>query len=414
MSKLINQTRLQQFATKLWDKIKNRYDNAFVNATITTKAETDKKIKFTKASGGTTVDIDLIDYARLSDKNDFAKDVSSNIGMVDGTLKLGQINGSLNQNRVSGYRSITTKSFVDGYVNHLVVLTDENLSPGTSTVWTVWAVEKKENRREDVVYKKYDDITTNVKNVSINGTSYRSVELPINEKFDKEIYFIVGCDQRRGYKVINLNAENQNDNVVNVSTRPGGAGSNISWEEVTNNIAVILLYGRESISSLSEKLKQTQADGSLYVKHSETVNAGGTANANKVVKLDDAGKLNKDMLPAIAINEFITIRSTSFNENSLNGKEYQNGDTIFNATTQKRYLCIDRDNATFLDRFIELNSKDGIVTSVEGKTGEVTLNIALEENKFKLKINGTGGTETVKEIEMISEDEITNMINALS
>ena len=95
MSKLINQTRLKQFATKLWDKIKNRYDNAFVNATITTKAETDKKIKFTKASGGTTVDIDLIDYARLSDKNDFAKDVSSNIGMVDGTLIINNDNDLL-------------------------------------------------------------------------------------------------------------------------------------------------------------------------------------------------------------------------------------------------------------------------------------------------------------------------------
>lgn len=408
MSKLINKTRLQEFATGLWRKIKQRYDVAFKGVTLTD----DKKLKFTKIEGADTVDVDLAAYARLQDKNNFEKDVASNIGMVDGTLKLGHINGSLNQNRVSGYRSVTTKSFVDGYVNHLVVLTDENLSPGTSTVWTVWAVEKKENRREDVVYKKYDDITTNVKDVSINGTSYRSVELPINEKFDKEIYFIVGCDQRRGYKVINLNAENQNDNVVNVSTRPGGAGSNISWEEVTNNVAVILLYGRESISSLSEKINKTNSDSTLYVKHSETVNTGGRDNANKVVKLDDAGKLSESMLPSIALNEFFPVTANTWNESALNNITYQNGDIIYHTNTQKRYLCINR-NETFENRFVELNSKDGTVTSVEGKTGSVTLNIALEDNKFKLKINGTGGTETVKEIEMISEQDITDILSNL-
>ena len=35
MSNLINKTRLQKFATDLWAKIKERYDDAFVNAEIT-------------------------------------------------------------------------------------------------------------------------------------------------------------------------------------------------------------------------------------------------------------------------------------------------------------------------------------------------------------------------------------------
>ena len=46
MSNLINKTGLQKFATKLWAKIKDRYDNAFVDAEIPTA---EKKIKFTKA-----------------------------------------------------------------------------------------------------------------------------------------------------------------------------------------------------------------------------------------------------------------------------------------------------------------------------------------------------------------------------
>lgn len=413
MSKLINKTRLEQFATALWTKIKGRYDNAFVNATITTKAETDKKIKFTKASGGTTVDIDLIDYARLSDKNDFAKDVSSNIGMVDNTLKLGALNGNANSKRVSGHRNVTTKAFVDGYIDHIVVYTDPSLAVDTPTTWEVWAIKKGQNKTDDVVLKKYDK-SANVEEKTFDGGTARVVKLHIGESFDNEVYFIVCCGDNRQIKVCVVN-ENNKDGVVNLSSKPGSSeGSPIDWNyNADNNIAIMYLYGRESISSLSEKLKQTQADSSLYVKYSETVNTGGTTNANKVVKLDDTGKLNKDMLPAIAINEFITISSTSFDENSLTGKEYQNGDIIFNSTTQKRYLCINRDNATFSNRFIELNNKDGIVTSVENKTGAVTLNIALEDNKFKLKINGTGGTETVKEIEMISEQDITDILSNL-
>lgn len=113
MPKLINKTRFTKFANDLWDKIKNRYDETFKDARITAKTDAEKKITFTKVNNQTK-DVSLDDYARLSDKNDFEKDVTSNIGMVDGTLKLGSINGSLNQNRVSGYRSVTTKSFVDG------------------------------------------------------------------------------------------------------------------------------------------------------------------------------------------------------------------------------------------------------------------------------------------------------------
>ena len=118
-------------------------------------------------------------------------------------------------------------------------------------------------------------------------------------------------------------------------------------------------------------------------------------------------------MPKIALNEFISVSAAAWGEEALNGKEFQNGDIIFHEQTQKRYLCINKDAANFNDRFVELNSKDGTVTSVEGKTGSVTLNIALEDNKFKLKINGTGGTETVKEIEMISEQDITDILSNL-
>lgn len=381
---IVKQSQLKEIIDYSWTKTKERYDDAFINAEIPTEA---KKITFTKRKSGETKEVSLADYARLQDKNNFKQDVSSNVGMVDGTVKLGQINGSLNQNRVSGHRSITTKSFLDGYISHLTVLTDESLAPGSNTSWTVWAVEKKENRTDDVIYRQYDR-TTNVKTININGTDYRAVDLKIDETFDKEVYFIVGCERDRRYKVIDLKTEYRNTDVVNISNRPGSTG-NLQWENVTENIAVMYLYGRESIGSLSLKLKQTQADGSLYVLKSETTDGTGQGSkAGKVLKLDNNGKINSDLLPAVAINEFISVSGATWQENIIT-REYQNGDVIFHTDTQKRYLCVDRTKPFDNGRFVELNSKDGIITSINGYRPGADGNIAVTATQ-----NGTGITMT--------------------
>lgn len=410
MSNLINKTRLQKFAEGFWAKIKDRYDNAFKDATITEKTNREKKITFTKVNN-TTQDVSLEAYARLSDKNDFEKDVTSNIGMTDSTLKFGNINGNHNQNRTSGHRGITSKLFVDGYIDHITVLADETQTVGDNTTWTVWAVKKEANRTADRVHKRYSR-TANIKSITIKGVAYNAVDLPINESFSEEVYFIVRCEGRP-YKVINLSPENQSDDVVNVSVAPGDTGSIISWERVQNNIAVMFLVGRESIKSLSEKLDKVNADGGLYVKQDEV---STTSVANKVVRLDGQGKLNKDMLPSIAINEYFEI--TDFTNQALQGKRYENGDvavvTGTGANSGKRYLCINKGTSNATTEFIELNSKDGSVLSVNRRTGAVELNLEATDDKFKLKISGTGGAEVVKELDIISEADINSIINGLN
>lgn len=406
MSKLINKTRLQKFATDFWAKIKGRYDETFKDATITEKTNREKKITFTKVNN-TTKDVSLADYARLSDKNDFEKDVTSNIGMTDNTLKYGSINGNENRNRISGYRGVTSKSFVDGYIDHITVLADETQSEGDSTTWKIWAVKKGATRDADRVHKKYNKTAT-IKLITINGVEYKAVDLPINESFSEEVYFIVRCEGR-AYKVVNLRQENQNDDVVNVSTEPGGEGSIINWEPVRNNIAVMFLVGRESIKSLSEKIRNTQADSSKYVLQSETTTTGGAGSANKVARLGGDGKLDKNMLPSIAINDYFPV--TAFTDEQLRTLTYENGDVVFDRTTQKRYLCVDKEHNTtnLRNAFVELNDKSGVVTSVNDETGAVNLTIEATTEKLQLKVNDTMKSE----VNIISEDEINTIIGNL-
>lgn len=414
-SKLITQSGLSHFATEFWKKIKKRYDGTFKEVRLSDRTSSDKKLTFTRVNG-TPKEIDLVDYVRIQDKNDFKQDVSSNVGMTDGTLKLGRINGTENRRRVSGHRSITTKRFVDGYVGYLTILTDETLEVDTNSSWTVWAVEKKEDRANDVVRKKYTSNAV-VKEINIDGVNYKSVEVPINDKFDNEVYFIVGCDdQSKGYKVIKLKTEYRNNDVVNIITRHN-VGDNISWEPVDDNIAVMIIHGRESICSLSEKINKLSPDSGLYVKQEEV---STTTSPNKVVKLDSTGKLDKNMLPSIAINNYFQINE--FSDNGLRSVTYENGDVVVvnnsnDSNHGKKYLCINKDdNATtnLTNAFIELNSKDGSVLSVNGKTGAVNLELEAAADKLKLKITGVGGTTDVEtSVPIVTEGDIDSIIAGL-
>lgn len=421
MSKLVNQSRLQQFATKLWEKIKGKYNEALNGATLSEGTSPDKKITFTRISGENSFDVNLKDYTRLQDRNEFKEDVSAdNVAIIDNS-NIGRTSTVTSQNRGLGYRRLTTKAFKDGYVNHIKVYMDDSLPANTATTWKVWAITKDGTNKSGDRVKEllHSAQSINVESVTENGQEKRVVNIPVKKAYLEETYFIIKCTTHDMLVATNIKQEYESD-VVNLTVNqpPDTVGSEIDWRSnAIGNTAIMYLYGRESIGSLSAKLDKVNSDSSTYVKHSDcTVEGGQQAHSGKVVKLDGQGKLSESILPSIAINEYIEV--ATFDHATLRNQRYENGDVVVvtsGGQVVKRYLCINKlknpDNLT--EGFVELNAKDGVVTSVEGKTGAVTLNIALEENKFKLKINGTGGTETVKEIEMISEAEIDSIINGL-
>lgn len=416
MSKLINKTRLQKFATDLWAKIKDRYDNAFVGAEIPTAA---KKITFTRANN-TTEDVSLEKYARLQDRNEFEQDVSAdNVAIIDNKY-MGSNLGFTSNDRSLGFRQLTTNAFVDGYVDHIKIYVDKDNTSDTST-WKVWAITKGPNGKEsDRVAKVILNSEALKVNSITEGTETKKfVIIPVKESFTNETYFIARCSTHSVEVAQTIDTKYKNDVVnLNKSQPPDQENSQITWtDNATGNTAIMYLYGRESIGSLSLKLKQTQADGSKYVKQDETTVTGGNGKAGKVAKLGDDGKLDATMLPSIAINEYIEI--SEFTNDVLSSKTYENGDTVVvtGATdTGARYLCINKDGrdlANLTDAFIKLNDKNGLVTSVNNVTGAITLGLEATDNKVKLNIgNGTDTTETA--IDIISDTEITEILSRLN
>ncbi len=413
MSKLINKTRLTKFANDLWTKIKGRYDVAFKNATISPGTGNEKHITFERINGQTPLKVSLEDYARLQDRNEFKKDVSVNDAANINNTHIGTVNGAMSRDRFLAYRGLTSKSFIDGYVHSIIVYIDGSVQNDTASTWKVWAINKKQNKNSDTIntllHTAYQGA---VETLNIDGTDRKIVRIPVDRTFNEEVYFLLRTTTQNIQAMTQISSQYIED-VINVPhDQSSTPNANVNYNDnATNNTITMHLVGRESIKSLSEKLDKVNADGGLYVKHSETVNTGGTNNANKVVKLDGQGKLSESMLPAIAINEFISVSGATWQE-SIITSEYQNGDVIFHENTQKRYLCVDKTKPFANGRFVELNSKDGVVQSVNGKVGAVELSLEATDDKFKLKINGTGG-EVVKELDMISEQDITDILDSL-
>lgn len=412
MSNLINKTGLKKFADGFWTKIKGRYDNAFVDAEIPAE---EKKIKFTKADN-TIKNVELTDYARLQDRNEFKKDVSvDNVGVVNNS-HIGTATSVTSIRRGLGFRQLTTSAFVDGHVDHIKIYLGDSAT-GNAT-FKVWAITKgATNRDQDRVNAVAFSGDLSIETVQENGQAKKIVNIPINKSYATETYFIVRSTTNDLLVVDGISQKYRNDsvNLGDTNQPPDTPGSLINWGTNAEgaNTAIMYLYGRESIGSLAEKLKQTQADGSLYVKHSETTDGTGQGEkAGKVVKLDSNGKLNSNMLPSIAINEYIEI--SEFTNDVLSSKTYENGDTVVvtgPTDTGARYLCINKGGTGALtDAFIKLNDKNGLVTSVNEKTGAIVLGIASTTDKLQLKVNN----EIKSEIDIISDAEINSIIASLS
>ena len=411
MSNLINKTRLKKFADGFWTKIKGRYDNAFVGAEITANTETEKKIKFTKAGGGDKVDVSLADYARLQDRNEFKKDVSVDDADFYNNATLGSITGTVNPTRRTlGARNLTSKMFTDGFVSTLRIHLDSSNTENDFVVH-LWEIKKGNTKQEDRTISKLkhgDRLTV----TQVDGQKY--VDVPINKKYAEDTYFLFRSSNPAVVKAISNIPSNKANDVMNLvdTTPPDGVDQPLTLgNQNENETAYVEIFGRIGIKDLNSKVNQLQADGGNYVLQSETTT---TSEANKVVRLDGQGKLDKDMLPSIAINEYFEI--TDFTNQALQGTRYENGDvadvTGSGANNGKRYLCINKGTSNATTEFIELNSKDGSVLSVNGKSGAITLGLEATDDKFKLNITSDGST-VATEVDIISDSEITEILNAL-
>lgn len=406
-SKLITQSKLSHFATGFWNRIKTRYDGTFKEVELTN----DKKLIFTKTDNNTD-EINLQDYAKLTDKSEFKKDVSVDDAGTKNNLSIGQRTNTVDPSlRSFGARNLSSGLFTDGYVSKLRVYLD-SASQQSQVAIHVWAIKKRATKRDDVTAEAKLINGTQITVDSENNKKW--IDIPINKAFANDTYFIFRTGASVNVEAISNITQENADHVINlgVNTPSPNADQPLDLSDQRTDItAHVEIFGRMGIVDLNKKIEKVSADSSLYVKQSEV---SPTASPNKVVRLGDNGKLDKDMLPSIAINEYFPI--TEFTNNGLSGITYENGDVVVVNSTGKKYLCIKKDknaSTNSINDFIELNSKDGSVVSVNGKSGEVVLNLAATENSLKLTIGNGTAPAAETSVDIITNEEIDSIIERL-
>lgn len=410
MSNLINKTRLQKFAEGFWTKIKGRYDVAFKGVTLTD----DKELKFTKIVGTDTVDVSLEKYARLQDRNKFEKDVSVDDAETKNNLSIGKRIGTVDPSRRSlGARNLSSGLFTDGYVSKFRVYLESTYAESEVGVH-VWAIKKGDAKSADTTARDRVHRGTPITVSSNSGKKW--IDIPINATFEHDTYFIFRTSAPVNVEAISSIEQENADHVINlnVNTPPldaVGQPLDLSDQRV-NETAYVEIFGRIGIVDLNKKIEKVSADSSLYVLKSETTVTGGNGKAGKVAKLGDDGKLDATMLPSIAVNDYFPV--DTFTDAQLGALKYENGDVVFDRATQKRYLCINKGTTNSTTEFVELNSRDGVVQSVNSKTGAVELDLLSTTSEVKLTIGNGSGTPVEKVIPIISESDIDSIIRGLN
>lgn len=253
---IVKHEQFKDVVQDLWTKAKKR-DIAAISYEASTK-----KIKATNSqTPALELEAELTNLVSIDERAKFKQDVSVDKAGSTNNLYIGTLDGDQSQNRILGYRGLTSASFVDNYVSELIVYAKSDLAENTQTNWNVWAIKKSDTKEQDTVKAIFHKNNVQVKSITINGRAEKCVRFAIDREFDEEVYFMVRCVSHQVKTC--LPSDTHKPDVVNISEPPGDReGQTFSWTtNEPNNTAIMHLVGRESISSLAEKLRKTQADG---------------------------------------------------------------------------------------------------------------------------------------------------------
>lgn len=248
--KLVTKSKLNSIINRLWDRVKQRFDNTFKDVRLDNRT-----LKFTKANdSSTTSDVVLTNFAKTDEVTNFENKLSANVGAIEDYYHIGTSRIDTSDNRICGYRGITSKSFQDNYVTELIVLLGNNV--GDNVNLKVWAMNKASNRTDDRLNRQVQNRSVPVTTIMEGNVERKCARVPINNNFEgNEVYFLVKTDRGKPLHTHATISQEYHNDSVNLSSEPR-PGTALEWNaNATQNVGIMLLVGRESIGSLSEKVK---------------------------------------------------------------------------------------------------------------------------------------------------------------
>lgn len=214
--------------------------NAITNATFNKDTNT---ITLTKQNG-TQISLGLGELARLDEDNHFTGDnLFSELFLESKDTYVGDMNlyGSVAGGfKKTGRRDYTSHSHGnDGYVKSLLIRVSNGLGTGSTTSVNVWKVQKGADISQDVVTKIKDAVSFEIFEYK---TGIKCVEVPINELYANETYFIYQIIPSSHMAYVNITRE---EDAIYIGDNDDVTPTTIEANKNATTIGVYGIIGRD-------------------------------------------------------------------------------------------------------------------------------------------------------------------------
>lgn len=406
MSNLVKQSQLSEVAVALWEKVKERTNEHFVNATYDKATQT---ITFTKFDNS-EVTVNLTDLASKELDNVFTgKNVFGDLFVggesvaIGGEIPAGNRGGALGTKKFGhrGYDSHANNG--NGYVKSLSIGIQGKNVGETATV-NVWEVAKGTDRNGDIPTLIASNVQLAVKDEAPwTAGNRRYVEFPINKKYEVPTYFIYQVHpSEEADRVISTDGDNEEyvligdsedvtqENIAGLSTFSIVGVHALNRGEV--NIIDLITSGG-SVKSVNNQMPDGQGNVTVGIDHIDGLRAEldgkvplteiGNA-ANQIPRIGRDGKLDTSIIPELAITRVHPVANQQEAMDLIGAGTIQTGDVVVVEDAQNAiFMYNGGTNSDFDTDFIELSIGDGTVKMVNGQapsgTGEVTLTATVSQ-----------------------------------
>lgn len=440
MANLVKQSQLSEVVVALWEKVKDRTDVAFKEATY---EKTTQTITFTKIDGN-TVEVSLADLASKELDNVFTgknvfKDlfVGGESEVVGGSIPAGNRGGATGTKKFGhrGYDSHANNG--NGYVKSLLIGVTKNV--GDNATVTVWEVAKGTDRNDDIPTLIASNVELPVKGEAPWGDTSGNrnyVEFLINKTYNSPTYFIYQVHPSTEADRV-ISTEGDNNDYILIGDDTDVTQQSIAALGSFNIVGVHALKRGEiniidlvtsggSVKTVNNQMPDGQGNVTVGIEHiadlrtelDNRVLLSDVENvANKIPRIEADGKLPTSIIPELAITRVKTAADKNAALALIGDTEahIQTGDVVVIAGENNAiFMYNGGTDGVFENSFIELSIGDGTVKTVNGQSpngsGEVVLTATVSQEVDGDIVLTVGNQNNFATLQCMTDQQVQDII----
>ena len=437
MSNLVKQSQLSEVAVALWNKVKDRTDGAFKNASYN---ETTQTITFTKIND-TTIEVPLTDLVSKSNANVITGETLITDGYILGGViaKLDNKHTTMSPASIPHYFGLKAAQLTTNQkLTHVTIGIHDSVAVGTRIDGIkVGAIKVSDNTIIQHVINNATAIVQENKNTQLTNCT-RAVVIPLDTPFTatEDTWFCVTCEKatwgERSEDVRSSGCSESGDatgNMPNVGQavivkNNGYLGKYLlHTDKISLNDLANVANG--AVKTVNNQMPDQQGNVTVDIDHIDglrdelngKVSQSQIGNqANQIPQIGGDGKLDASIIPELAITRVHHVADKQGAMDLIDAGTIQSGDAVVLTNEQNAvFMYNGGTSGNFEDSFIELSIGDGTVKSVNGQlpsnSGEVTLTATVDQTSTNNIVLTVGNQNNFATLQCMTAQEVQDIID---